>query len=63
MAQKQKQYLVKWEIDIIASSPEEAAKQALTIQRDKTSEALVFDVYEHASNSECRIDLIKTKVL
>ena len=40
----QKQYLVQWEIDITASSPEEAAKQALEIQQDKDSEALMFTV-------------------
>jgi len=62
MAQKQKQYLVKWEIDITASSPVEAAKQALGIQRDKNSEALVFNVHEHISNSTFEIDLITENI-
>jgi len=58
MAQGQKQYLVKWEIDITASSPQEAAKQALEIQRDKNSEALMFDVLEQATNSETAVSLL-----
>jgi hypothetical protein len=58
MAQGQKQYLVKWEIDITADSVREAAKQALEIQQDKTSEALAFDVYEKATNSETAVNLL-----
>jgi len=37
-------YLVRWEIDIDADNPEEAAEEALKIQRDTESWALVFDV-------------------
>jgi hypothetical protein len=37
-------YLVKWEIDIDADSPLEAAKEALRIQRDPESIATVFKV-------------------
>lgn len=62
MAQKQKQYLVTWEIDITASSPEAAAKQALEIQRDINSEALIFSVHEHISNSTFEIDLISENI-
>jgi len=40
------EYTVCWQIEIIASSREEAAKEALAIQRDPSSEALVFDVYD-----------------
>ena len=40
-------YLVKWEIDIWANSPKEAAKEALKIQRDPNSEAVVFKVLEN----------------
>jgi hypothetical protein len=58
MAQGQKQYLVKWEIDITADSPREAVKLALEIQQDKTSEALAFDVYEKATNSETAVNLL-----
>ena len=39
-----KDYRVKWEIDLFADSPEQAAKLALEIQRDPKSSALVFDV-------------------
>lgn len=35
-------YRVVWEIDIEADTPEDAARQALDIQRDKNSEATVF---------------------
>lgn len=38
------QYKVVWTIDIEANSPQEAAKQALLIQRDKGSEATAFEV-------------------
>lgn len=38
------QYKVVWTIDIEANSPEEAAKEALEIQRDKGSEAVAFEV-------------------
>ena len=40
-------YLVKWEIDIWANSPKEAAKEALKIQRDPNSKAVVFKVLEN----------------
>lgn len=39
-------YRVKWEIDIEADSPEEAAKEALKIQRDPDSVATIFDVID-----------------
>ena len=39
-----KTYRVSWEIDIDASSPVEAAKEALKIQRRKSSTANVFIV-------------------
>lgn len=55
-----KSYLVKWEIDIEASSPEEAAKLALEIQRDETSEALVFTVKEQATGEETDVDILAT---
>ena len=37
-------YLVSWEIDIDADTPEDAAKQALEIHRDPESTAEVFKV-------------------
>ena len=39
-----KTYRVVWEIDIDAEDPEDAAKQALEIQRDRSSEATFFSV-------------------
>ena len=39
-----KQYVVKWEIDVTATCPREAAKEAMMIMQDKDSEALVFTV-------------------
>jgi hypothetical protein len=40
------EYLVRWEIDIEADSPQQAAAQALAIQRDRHAIATVFDVHE-----------------
>lgn len=37
-------YLVTWEIDVEANSPQEAAKLALAIQRDPESTATFFGV-------------------
>jgi len=37
-------YRVIWMVDVEASSPEEAATKALTIQRDIESTATTFDV-------------------
>lgn len=49
------EYRVKWEIDIYANSPREAALAALEIQRRVGSSAVVFDV---ANNGETvRVDL------
>ena len=48
-------YRVKWEIDIDANSPRQAAIKALKIQRDRNSLATVFEV-----NGE-RIDLSERK--
>lgn len=39
-----KTYIVSWYIDIEADSAEEAAQIALDIQRDTTSDAVVFVV-------------------
>lgn len=55
-----KSYLVKWEIDIEASSPEEAARLALEIQRDIDSEALMFNVKEQATGEETDVDILAT---
>ena len=39
-------YLVQWEINITADSPEAAAREALRIQRDPASCATVFNVWD-----------------
>ena len=60
-----KEYTVCWQIEINALSREDAAKEALKIQRDPSSEALVFDVFDaegvHSESYET-IDLM-TNVL
>lgn len=53
------QYLVKWEIDIEADSPKEAAYEAWKIQQRHDSEALVFDVVTQATGKEEKIDLLE----
>ncbi len=40
------EYRVKWEIDLDANSPEDAARRALQIQRDRQSITTVFEVRE-----------------
>ena len=41
-----REYLVEWTINITASTPEEAARQARAIQLDPTSMATCFHVQE-----------------
>lgn len=43
---KERQYRVVWQIDLYAKTPEEAAEEALRIQRDPDSLATVFNVTE-----------------
>ncbi len=40
-------YLVRWEIEIDATTPDAAALEALSIMRDPDSLATVFEVAEH----------------
>ena len=56
-------YKVKWEIDINASSPEEAAWEALKIQRDRQSEATAFDVELSSLRNHERIDPVHVDLL
>lgn len=49
-------YRVRWEIDVDADSPQEAAKTALVIQRDPESWATVFDVIWYFGN-KVRLDV------
>lgn len=49
---------VVWEMDILAHSARHAAEQALIIQRDEESTALVFDVTPEDGETE-RVDLME----
>jgi hypothetical protein len=50
-------YRVVWEIDIEADCPEEAADNALKIQRDPSAEATCFDVW-YGPNKVLSVDLL-----
>ena len=50
-------YLVTWEIDVEAESAEEAAKEALKIQRDPCSEATCFTVRKGSASPVESIDV------
>ncbi len=50
-------YHIIWEIDLEADSPKEAAEKALAIQRDRTSCATIFDVYDE-SCEKVTVDLL-----
>jgi hypothetical protein len=52
-------YHVHWGIYVDAHSPEEAAREALRIQRDRDSIATVFSVMREDENSEITVDLSK----
>ena len=49
-------YHVSWEIELDAECPEEAARQALSIQRDCGSLATVFTVTSEGGECE-RVDI------
>lgn len=51
-----RRFVVIWEIDIWAKSPEAAARAALEIQRDPSSTSTVFDVWEEDREDGRRID-------
>ncbi len=51
------EYIVKWEIELQAKNPESAAREALSIQRDRDSLSTVFDVVSIGDNSSRRVDL------
>ncbi len=50
-------YLITWIIDIEADSPEEAAEEALTIQRRPNSIATVFEVLDMGTDVTTTVDL------
>jgi hypothetical protein len=51
-------YLVLWEIEVIADSPEDAAREAQKIQRDRDSIATVYDVAPIDGGAVIRVDLM-----
>ena len=48
------QFRVSWEIDVEAGTYEQAARQALAIQRDSQSHATVFDVRRFGPCPSCK---------
>lgn len=56
-----KTYLVTWQIDMEADSPQEAAALALMVQRDNCPDnaAVVFDVQAHGESEVVRVDLFR----
>lgn len=51
------EYRVRWEIDLSADSPREAAEMALAIHRDPNSIATVFLVYADTTRGPVVVDL------
>jgi len=51
-------YFIEWTIDLEASTPEEAAREALKIMRDPESAATCFKVYDEDGNP-VQIDLTR----
>lgn len=52
-------YRVTWTIDLAATSPREAARKALKVQRDPDSSALLFEVKEFDTDEDFQsIDLL-----
>jgi hypothetical protein len=54
------EYLVRWDIDIEADSPDEAAQKAREIQLRYNSVATVFDVYSNVGVKLKTVDLEET---
>jgi len=53
-------YVVHWSIDLWADSPEQAAQEALAIQRDRNSIATLFRV-EAPDGSQTAVDAVDEK--
>jgi len=54
--EKMPDYVVEWQIELRAENPQEAAQEALDIQRDSGSLATVFNVIQ-PGGTICRVDL------
>lgn len=52
-----REYTVTWAIEVYADTPEEAAREALRIQRDPESMATVFTVQAFPDGGSVNIDL------
>ncbi len=52
MIGEDRHYLVRWEIDIWANTPMEAASEALSIMRDPESLGMVFNVIDDEGNEQ-----------
>jgi len=50
-------YRVQWEIDLEADSPEEAAREALRIQRNPESIATVYEIFNDEGAHIMRVDI------
>ncbi len=55
---KSKSYLVSWDIDIDADSPEEAAQMAREIQLDPESFATIFMVKDKSTGKAITVDTL-----
>ncbi len=53
------EYYVRWEIDITANSPQEAARRCIEIMRDPTSLANYFIVTDKANGVMVPVDLME----
>ena len=51
------EYRVKWQIDLEAANPSDAARQALNIHRDPLSTATTFDIYRPRNRKVATMDL------
>jgi hypothetical protein len=51
------EFRVKWEIDLAADTPEEAAQKAQEIMRDPSSIATFFTVVNSSTGKEVEVDL------
>lgn len=54
-------YLVSWDIDVEASSPAEAAKQAEELFKHPGSTATFFNVIDKSTGEETLVDLLENK--
>jgi hypothetical protein len=52
-----KTYLVRWEIEVEAASPYDAAVHAFEIQQDIDTTATFFDVDDHENSETFKIDV------